>query len=146
LITVPPGLAAFAGLGIFKIPASKPNVLLLLGLRSVKSSGVFVTVFIYETVLLKKLFEGRIAVPPLFVAPIVDPLICRKSPEYGLSPSIALNAYLARTGPLGIVLNPETGIVKLFVLLIILKDLLHLVLILLKLKHSPPYKYLYPEH
>jgi hypothetical protein len=73
-------ITVFPGLGIFKIPASKPKVFLLFGVLVVKSSGVFVAVFIYETELLKKLFAGRIVVPAALVALMVVPLMLKKSP------------------------------------------------------------------
>ena len=64
----------FPGLGKFIIPESNPKVFELLGLLKLNSSGVFVAGSMIETVLLKKLFPGRITVPALFVALIVVPL------------------------------------------------------------------------
>ncbi len=73
----PFAIKLFPALGMFIIPASKPNVFELVGFLSVKVIGEFVLGSIIDTVLLKKLLFGRMVVPLAFVALIFVPLISK---------------------------------------------------------------------
>ena len=70
-------ISELPGFGILIIPASKPKVFELFGTLFVNNCDVLVNGSISETVLLKKLFPGRIVAPKLSVTLIVLPFNCK---------------------------------------------------------------------